>query len=115
MRSANSMTLVEAERIRAFLAASLKTWDVLATVSSERHNVWKIRVEDGGPIRVAKATKEEYPARWRIEYEFPPPQSTRFRGTEACRSIVSLLRALRNAVGAEACPRIDVGQMPKKQ
>lgn len=76
--------------LRALVSDSLALWGVAAAVSVAGNGV-ALTAPDGTPLRVAPASPAERPLRWWLER----PDQRR-----PCTSILGLLRALRNAVGA---------------
>jgi hypothetical protein len=76
--------------LRALVSDGLALWGVAAAVSIAGDGV-VLLAPDGTPLRVAPAPPAERPVRWWLER---PGQR------RPCTSVLGLLRALRNAVGA---------------
>ena len=76
--------------LRALVADGLALWGVAAAVSIDGDGV-ALAAPDGTPLRVSPASPEERPFRWWLE---------RPGRRRPCTSVLGLLRALRNAVGA---------------
>jgi hypothetical protein len=76
--------------LRALVSDGLALWGVAAAVSVVCDGVALV-APDGTPLRVTPASREERPLRWGLER--PGPR-------RPCTSVLGLLRALRNAVGA---------------
>jgi hypothetical protein len=76
--------------LRALVLDALSLWGVAAAVAVDGDGVALI-APDGTPLRVAPASPDERPLRWWLER---PGQR------RPCTSVLGLLRALRNAVGA---------------
>jgi hypothetical protein len=97
---------------RALLADSLAVWHVCGTVQAgEPSEVAVIHAEDGTVVRVERALDSERPVRWWVRWhEF----NAAAHGADAsrsrpCTSAVGLLRAVREALGAEGGRRLRIG------
>jgi hypothetical protein len=103
----NVLTLTD-ERIREFLADSLKLWRVDGNVvPGEAPTVAVIRARDGTSVRVERRSP---PLRWIVDAGRPRP----------CASIGGVLNALRGALGVERGEAVRVvtattpGQAPEE-
>jgi hypothetical protein len=91
-------------QIRALLIDSLALWGVDGRVTSVGEGL-EIAVE-GGSFLVRRAPQDMRPVRWLLE---TPERRAANRPPRAVPSIVALLAALRNALGAEAGNRLRIG------
>ncbi|MBN8897712.1 MAG: hypothetical protein BGO51_09075 [Rhodospirillales bacterium 69-11] len=90
--------------LRSLLRDSLLLWDVDATTAIDGTGV-AIQATDG-TYHVAPASPDLRPARWFLQ---TPDRATANRPPRAMPSIVALLSALRNALGAARGARLRVG------
>ncbi len=97
---------------RALLADSLAVWHVRGAVQAgEPPTVAVIHAEDGTVVRVEHALDSERPVRWWVRWrEFnAAAQGGNTSRSRPCTSAVGLLRAVREALGAEGGRRLRIG------
>jgi hypothetical protein len=97
------VTMTNAE-LRALLIDCLTLWDVCARVTAD-DNALTIAAPDG-PYTLHRAAPDMRPARWLLQ---TPARAAANRPPRAAPSIVALLTALRNALGAEGGNRLRIG------
>jgi hypothetical protein len=102
-RRASRAVFTDAE-LRALLIDCLTLWDVRARVEAA-DNVLTITAPDG-TYTVHRAAPDMRPARWLLQ---TPMRAAANRPPRAAPSIVALLAALRNALGAEGGNRLRIG------
>jgi hypothetical protein len=90
--------------LRALLIDCLMLWSVRARVVAGDGGV-TVSTDDGDYL-VQRAAPAMHPARWFLQ---TPARQSAGRSPRAIPSIVALLSALRNALGAEAGNRLRVG------
>jgi hypothetical protein len=90
--------------LRALLIDCLTLWDVRARVEAH-DNALTISAPDGA-YTLQRAAPDMRPARWLLQ---TPARAAANRPPRAAPSIVALLAALRNALGAEGGNRLRIG------
>jgi hypothetical protein len=90
--------------LRALLVDCLKVWGVQGRVMADGDGV-TVGTDDGDFV-LQRAAPEMHPARWLLQ---TPSRRAANRPPRAAPSIVALLTALRNALGAEAGNRLRIG------
>jgi hypothetical protein len=90
--------------LRALLIDCLALWDVRGRVAANDGGV-AINTDDGIYL-LQRAAPDMRPARWLLQ---TPARRTANRPPRAAPSIVALLTALRNALGAEGGNRLRIG------
>jgi hypothetical protein len=90
--------------LRALLVDCLKVWGVQGRVMADGDGV-TVGTDDGDFV-LQRAAPEMHPARWLLQ---TPSRRAANRPPRAAPSIVALLIALRNALGAEAGNRLRIG------
>jgi hypothetical protein len=90
--------------LRALLIDCLALWDVRARVDAS-DNALTIAASDGA-YSVQRAAADMRPARWLLQ---TPARAAANRPPRALPSIVALLSALRNALGAASANRLRIG------
>ncbi len=90
--------------LRTLLIDCLALWDVRASVTAYDSGV-TISTTDGD-YTLLRATADMRPARWLMQ---TPARRAANRPPRAAPSIVALLAALRNALGAEGGNRLRIG------
>jgi hypothetical protein len=90
--------------LRALLIDCLKLWGVQGRVAAGGDGV--TIATDDGDFAVQAAAPEMHPARWLLQ---TPARRGANRPPRAAPSIVALLNALRNALGAEGGNRLRIG------
>jgi hypothetical protein len=90
--------------LRALLIDCLALWDVRGRVAANDGSVG-INTDDG-VYTVQRATPDMRPVRWLLQ---TPARRAANRPPRAAPSIVDLLTALRNALGAEGGNRLRIG------
>ena len=90
--------------LRALLIDCLVLWDVRGRVAANDSDI-AISMDDG-IYTVQRAASDMLPARWLLQ---TPARRTANRPPRAAPSIVALLTALRNALGAEGGNRLRIG------
>jgi hypothetical protein len=90
--------------LRALLIDCLTLWDMRARVAAH-NNALTIDAPDGA-YTVQRAAPDMRPARWLLQ---TPARAAANRPPRATPSIVALLTALRNALGAEGGNRLRIG------
>jgi hypothetical protein len=98
-----SSAMTDAE-LRALLIDCLALWDVRGRVAANDSGV-SISTDDGNYL-LQRATPDMRPTRWLLQ---TPARRTANRPPRAAPSIVALLAALRNALGAEGGNRLRIG------
>ncbi len=99
----NDSAMTDAE-LRALLIDCLALWDVRGRVAANDSGV-AISTHDGDYL-VQRAASDMRPARWLLQ---TPARRAANRPPRAAPSIVALLTALRNALGAEGGNRLRIG------
>jgi hypothetical protein len=97
---------------RALLADSLAVWRVRGAVQAgEPPAVAVIHAEDGTVVRVERASESERPVRWWVRWHGlnAAAQGAGATRSRPCTSAVGLLRAVREALGAEGGRRLRIG------
>ena len=90
--------------LRALLIDCLVLWDVRGRVTAQDSGV-AICAHDGDYL-LQRAAADMLPVRWLLQ---TPARKTANRPPRAAPSIVALLAALRNALGAEGGNRLRIG------
>ena len=106
------MTSDASQRARTLLADSLAVWHVRGTVQAgEPSEVAVIHAEDGTIVRVERALDSERPVRWWVRWHElnAAAQGAGASRSRPCTSAVGLLRAVREALGAEGGRRLRIG------
>jgi hypothetical protein len=90
--------------LRALLVDCLTLWGVRGRVVVADHGL--TISTDEGPFSLQRAAADMRPVRWFLQ---TPPRLAANRPPRALPSIVALLAALRNALGAEGGNRLRIG------
>jgi hypothetical protein len=90
--------------LRALLNDCLALWDVKARLEADDEGL-EIQAE-AGVFLVQRAPEDMHPVRWLLR---TPERHAAGRPPRALPSIVALLAALRNALGAESGTRVIIG------
>ena len=105
------MTPEASARTRALLADSLMVWRVRGdVVLGEPPAAAVIRAQDGTVVWVEPAPESERPVRWWVRWHAPGAtgQASPLARSRPCNSAVGLLRAVREALGAEGGRRLRI-------
>jgi hypothetical protein len=90
--------------LRALLIDCLKLWGVQGSVAADDDGATISTGE--GDVVVQRTVPEMHPARWLLQ---TPARRAAGRPPRVAPSIVALLSALRNALGAEGANRLRIG------